>query len=747
MLSMRESGRIEPSFPNPERTASGAPALALARSASLPLVACALALGGVLLVSPVRAIEIGQGEVQGSLDTTISHGMTWRVEEQEERVRNFLASNSNDGNLNYGRGLVSNTSKFTTDLDLGYRNYGLFVRATGYLDFENEDGRGDRTAFGPEAADLLDHEVDILDAYVTGAFDVGDTALDLRVGSHVLNWGESSFIQNGINAFNRFDVSKLRLPGSELREALVPIPMVSLSAAPSYNLSVEGFYQFDWEETVIDPVGSYFSTTDYAGPGAREAVIANADLRGLLGRFGSDFDRHFTFGPLRPAINLDLQGYTVDHPQFGPIPFPLDPEPEVDSDFMTVMRGPDRTPGDSGQWGAALRYLAEDLNDTEFGLYVANYHSRLPTVRARTAPREGIEAGLAAASAVFAPTSYTRQALTAAVSAQILPAVQAGLLDPAAAQERIEEEVAEQAFGIGVALALDRYAETSDSQGERGSFFLEYPENVRLLGLSFNTALGTSGWALQGDYALHMDAPLQRAERTLLEEGLSPMTTALQMAAEANATAAAARGLAAEAAQDPTNPAAPILAQQAQALAARARELEASLQNYLMTYEPTDIRGYIRHDVSQIQATATRVFGPVFGADAFVFVTEAALMHVHSMTDEALEGPARPSELGNDPDGDADATSWGYRMAARLDYNNAVGAVNLFPYVQWRHDVNGNSPAPSGQFSEGLNALTLGLGADYLSSWRADLSYTRFGGRRNTLRDRDFITASINYSF
>ena len=273
MLSMREFGRVEPPFPNPERTVSGAPAVALARSASLPLAACAVALGGALLVSPVRAIEIGHGEVQGSLDTTISHGMTWRVEKQEERARHFLSSNSNDGNLNYGRGLVSNTSKFTSDLDLGYRNFGLFVRATGYLDFENEDGMGDRTAFRPEAADLLDHEVDILDAYVTGAFDVGDAALDLRVGSHVLNWGESTFIQNGINAFNRFDVSKLRLPGSELREALVPIPMVSLSVAPTYNLSVEGFYQFDWEETVIDPVGSYFSTTDYAGPGAREAVI------------------------------------------------------------------------------------------------------------------------------------------------------------------------------------------------------------------------------------------------------------------------------------------------------------------------------------------------------------------------------------------------------------------------------------------------------------------------------------------
>ena len=86
-------------------------------------------------------------------------------------------------------------------------------------------------------------------------------------------------------------------------------------------------------------------------------------------------------------------------------------------------------------------------------------------------------------------------------------------------------------------------------------------------------------------------------------------------------------------------------------------------------------------------------------------------------------------------------------MAARLDYNNAIGAVNLFPYVQWRHDVNGNSPAPSGPFSEGLTALTLGLRADYLASWQANVGYTRYGGGRNTLRDRDFVSASINYSF
>ena len=223
--------------------------------------------------------------------------------------------------------------------------------------------------------------------------------------------------------------------------------------------------------------------------------------------------------------------------------------------------------------------------------------------------------------------------------------------------------------------------------------------------------LGASGWALQGEYTLHLDAPLQRAERTIIKEGIGPMINALGLAA--------------------ANP--------------------AGIPDYLADYRPGDITGYIRHDVSQAQATATRVFGPALGADALVFVTEAAMMQVHDMSDDpekALESPARKRRLDDeDATADADATSWGYRVAARLDYSNAVGAVNLYPYVQWGHDVSGNSPTPSGSFAEGRTSLTLGVSADYLSSWEANLSFTTYGGLANDLYDRDFISASIKYSF
>ena len=95
----------------------------------------------------------------------------------------------------------------------------------------------------------------------------------------------------------------------------------------------------------------------------------------------------------------------------------------------------------------------------------------------------------------------------------------------------------------------------------------------------------------------------------------------------------------------------------------------------------------------------------------------------------------------------ATASSWGYRMAARLDYNAALGAVNLFPYAQLQHDVNGNSPGPIGPFVEGRTALTIGIRADYLARWQADVGYTRYAGKGNDLSDRDFISASVKYSF
>ena len=860
------SGRCRQQLPNP--WPGGLRALAVA-------TLCACALFVIATAPPAQAVDLSRDDLRLSLDTTLSHGLTFRVADQDEVLIGDV--NGNDGDLNYERGLVSNTSKFTTDLDLGYHNFGAFLRLNGFLDFENEHGERARTPLSDEAKELVGQDVILLDAYITGAFDVGNVAIDLRLGSHVLNWGESTFIQNGINAINPFDVSKLRLPGSELREGLLPVPMVSASVALSDSLALEGFYQLTWEKTRIDPVGSYFSTSDYVGPGAQKAVVALPGLE--LGDMGLT-PQNDIFTPALGMLGIS-PGCVFPSPESMPggcVQGQL-PDNEFLSDFLIVPRHADRSPDDAGQWGVALRYFAEGLNSTDFGFYYMNYHSRLPVVSGSTGTLADAQAGLAhvfglaGAAGLRAGTAATEQAIgdallnepeiasrivqaaagtaaggmvvqnaigtalltkpevagrivqaaagtaaggmvvqnaigdallnkpeiagriveglvaagtlaaadavnPAAIRAAIgaAPQVAAGvvLMDPATVQAVIGAAplaaagvvltdpdtvravigaapvaaadalfaadpataaavqatggaVGGRAAGVAAAIGIDKYTDNA-------YYFIEYLEDIQLLGLSFSTEVGTTGWALQGEYSLRQDAPLQLAERKVFANALAPFTDCL--------AAAAAPGASPTAGPD-------CIAAKAAAGAYGSERLA---------------RGYILRDLSQAQVTATKVFGPVLGSDSGVFLTEVALQNVHNMPEgngadtsnpdgtpnlafanaTPIESPA--GSVGDDYN-DADATSWGYRLATRLDYNNAVGAVNLFPYLQFQHDVGGNSPLPSGSFVEGRTAVTMGLRAGYLSRWEADLNLTLYGGEANELHDRDFVSATVKYSF
>ena len=684
-----------------------------------------LAVTSFLWVGQATAVDLSSGEVEANLDTTISYGVTVRVEGQDPELTSSV--NDNEGASNYKRGIVGNAAKFTSDLEIGYQNIGLFLRATGFFDYENENGVREYRPLSADAKSAVGKDLDLLDAYVSANLDFDEFAVDVRLGNHVLNWGESTFIQNGINAVNPFDVSKLRVPGSELREALLAVPLVSASVAGDFNLTMEGFYQIAWEKTEIDAVGSYFSVTDYVGPGAEQAVI-DLGVPGIgdMGLIAAESP--FTIFS-RTSVAAAFSDVTRDDPN-----------------FLIADRHSDGNPRDSGQWGIAFRYLFEELGNTEIGFYFMNYHSRLPVVSAHTGTAQDAGIGLAKAGAIAAaaPTAV-REIVGAQVTQAVTQAVahalrQAQCPSPThspqcgAIASMVQEQTTAQviaavqpavegaAGGAAQAVGINAYA-------KKGHYFIEYPEDIELYGVSFNTTLGPTGLALQGEYSYRRDAPLQLAERKVFADALGPFT---------GLPGCVARKIAGGVPQQQAGP------------LCIGENAAAGLYD-------ADTVGYVRSDVSQTQATVTKVFGPLLGADGGVFVAEAALMHVHDIpdgqgvaataltpNDKPLESPA--GAVGDD-DNDADATSWGYRLAARLDYNRAIGPVNLFPYIRFGQDVSGNSPAPSGSFVEGRTALTLGLSADYLSRWQADLSYTQFAGSGNKLRDRDFITATVKYSF
>lgn len=582
------------------------------------------------VAAPARAVEYQSGELKISWGTTLSYGTMWRVEERDRSIIGLtnggtaFSVNGDDGNLNYDKGLVSNALKATTELELSYKNFGAFVRAFGFYDYENERGDRARTPLTDAALDRVGKRAELRDAFAWFRFNLGSVSAELRAGEQVLSWGESTFIQNGINTINPVDVSALRVPGSELREALLPIGAVSLSLGLSKNTSAEMFYQYRWEETIIDPAGTYFSTADLAGRGASRVMLG--------------------FGSVPDSIPIG--------------PSPANPVGAV------VPRAADREPKDSGQYGVAFRWFAPRLNGTEFGLYHIKYHSRLPIINALTGTFSGL----------LPPN------LNYAASAR---------------------------------------------------YFLSYPEDIKLYGVSFNTQLGATGVALQGEIAHRQDVPLQVDDLELLYAALSPLRL-VDIPAFAR-------------------------------IKAVGTLLAATNQIGAFGFGE-EIAGYKRFDTTQVQFTATKIFGGLLGADQLTTVLEAAYSYVHDMPAKSvlrLEAPGTYTsgnpihqqngvQPGTEPlRAFPEEESWGYVFAGRLDYNNVFANVNLLPRISWAHDVNGVSPGPGGNFIEGRSAFTVGLAANYRISWEFDVSYTRFAGagRYNLIRDRDFIAAAVKYSF
>lgn len=615
----------------------------------------------VVFATPGQAVDLSSGDYTLNLDTTLSWGARYRVSDRDTRLLSTFEGgtawsvNGDDGNLNFDKGIVSNTLKATIDIDYAYKNFGIFLRGSGFYDYELKKGDRERTQISAEGMDWAGSRTELLDAFAWFKFRVGQGAGQIRAGSQVLNWGESTFIQGGLSSINAIDVAAIRVPGAELREAFRPSGMVWGSVDLSESVSLEGFYQYEWNETVIDPPGTYFSTNDFAGLGGTHVFLA----------FSS-----FADTGVPPA----WADQTIDHP------------------FMGVPGGENQEAEDGGQYGLALRWFADSLGGTEFGFYYVNYHSRLPVISAMTGSADiaGDLQGIGGAAALMVYYLY---------------GVPPGL----------SPEVDAAAAGAAQAAATDAYVNTAH-------YFLDYVEDIKMYGFSWNAQLGTSGIAFQGELSYQQDKPFQVDDVELLFASLSPISAGL---AATNQVAPGGVGF------------------------------------------DTVINGYRLMDAYQGQFTLTKVYGPILGSDQGVLLLEAAYDHISGMPSKdvlrfdgpgtytsgnplhAAAGGAHAGKEEEPASAFADPNSWGYRLAGKLVYNNAIGAWALTPRFAWQHDVSGVTPGPGGNFIEGRKAVTIGMSMDYQNKWQFDLSYTNYSGagRYNLINDRDFVGAFVKYAF
>ncbi|MGB7644376.1 MAG: DUF1302 domain-containing protein [Pseudomonas fluorescens] len=611
------------------------------RRARLPLVVSLAS----TLAGPAFGVSFNIGEIEGSFDSSLSVGASWSTAGRNKDLIGAnnggrgLSQTSDDGHLNFNKGdSFSKIFKGIHDLELKYGDTGIFVRGKYWYDFalQNEDLDFKNVSNDNRKEGAKSSGGQILDAFVYHNYTIADQPGNVRLGKQVVSWGESTFIGGGINSINPIDVSAFRRPGAEIKEGLIPVNMFYVSQTLTDNLSAEAFYQLEWDQTVVDNCGTFFSQPDVIADGCSN------NLRVLN-------KRSTIPGAALPTLNA----LGVD----------------VNNEGVLVRRGGDRDARDSGQFGVAMHYNFEPL-DTEFGAYFMNYHSRAPIFSATGAPN----------------SAYTRP--------------------------------------LGPLAALRPLIVAGSS-----NYFVEYPEDIRLYGLSFSTTLPT-GTAWSGELSYRPNAPVQLSTTDILYAGVTPIP--------GFGNASVLKGTPGQ-----------------------------------------DLHGYNRKEVTQFQTTFTHFFDQVMGATRLTTVGEIGVTHVgglesknqarygrdpvfgpgtlpggfcNALNNSTANGAGLPNASGLNTncnnDGYTTATSWGYRARAIWEYPDVFAGVNLKPNVAWSHDVKGYSPGPGGNFEEGRKAVSLGVDAEYQNTYTVGLNYTNFfGGKFTTVDDRDFIALSAGVNF
>lgn len=320
--------------------------------ANLPVLAKIVGTGALMLPLYSQAIqlELNDPAAQGFVDTTIALGGIWRTEDPD--------SNLNASNLNFEQSgeLVSTPLKMTIEAGYSKNSKGVFVRGSYIYDAKIQGLDTNSAIITPEGQDEIGNKFQLLDAFVYGNFSFDDNMLSVRVGNQVLSWGESTYISNSLNSINPVDITKARGAAVETKEILLPLPIVWTSLDFGGQFSVDAYYVAGWKETIIDPVGTFFSTKDVVGEGALPVTIAA---------------------------------------QLGP--------------FGMVPRGPDVEADDGGEFGFAFRTLVEDWAYMEVALYYMRQHSHAPFLQVTHASQIIPPAALPAGSPItpnFSTASY-----------------------------------------------------------------------------------------------------------------------------------------------------------------------------------------------------------------------------------------------------------------------------------------------------------------------------------------------------
>jgi hypothetical protein len=278
---------------------------------TLTLKILAISMFVISTLLPTNAQEIENGTFSGTINTTVSSGLSFRTERDCSNLDGFTftsalgtyvdgsgkgcgtaltddygntttkvlsrnAGQTDDGSMNYDKGDIFSTTQKLTSQIVGSLSSGVGVNLsfTGFI-----DPNVDTTNYAPlsnKSKNLMERGLSLLDAYITTETQLpSGEYIDWTIGRQVTNWGEATFIPVGMNGLttNSLDLSKLRRPGSSIREALMPTEQITMSTYLGEGINLEAFYQFSDEAVQLDAAGSFFGN-EVVGPGSSKMITS-----------------------------------------------------------------------------------------------------------------------------------------------------------------------------------------------------------------------------------------------------------------------------------------------------------------------------------------------------------------------------------------------------------------------------------------------------------------------------------------
>ncbi len=737
-----------------------------------------------LSTQPASALEYSLGDLSIGLVNRASIGAQWRIEDRDPALVGklnlnpelcagddchsftgdpapnqrlvdapgaFFGDKQDDGNLNYDNGdLVAGVAKLTTDLSIGWGAFRLKARTIAFFDEVNQDfleyHPNNAQTVQTEGAGGYQPEFTPRDG---GVEDISGSSVELQdlvltgeffLGDRALttSLGQQKIRWGEANLIALNSISEIN--PIDARRLRMPGNQINEIFRPVPLAVLSGDVFPDWGITAEafyqlqwDPV--------QADPGG--TYFADTDLLYREGPYNIGLV-NLGYFPEDPLVDDGTGRLRGSHRLQHPLAFLL-----TDTSFTVTVDQHSREARDDGQYGARVNWFADAINNgTEFGFYYMNYHSRYPYLSFKATDRTPMRDN--------APTD---SAVDILLTCQL------------AGNDCLPFDTAQ--------------------------VLLDYPEDIQMFGLSFNTNIGS--WSVAGEYSFRPNLPVQVHVTDVFFAALQP-AFASENTVIGTETVGDLIGLG-DLVGELGAPVDNLVGTLTAALTGGDVDLpftvpgaRSAVPDYIESIYRGNgdvdaniaargpnyyIPGFERLKVGQFALTGVRILGSshpisrLIGTEQIITLIEGGFTHIVDMP--ALEqvqfDVASPSRThyspGADGTGQADGQpdpnsfnptqqtdafvtefSWGYRILSFLEYNDVIFGLNFKPFLSWSHDVEGYAPGPMSNFLEGRTEWQIGTEAFLGEHWSAKVQYYGLGGTvHNVRRDRDSASIELHYTF